>query len=107
MSWSRASATTIATYVEVGDALADGPSLRVAERAHRDKERQVDALTSLGTLSARSPARDDRYFLSSFYWPDVLDPSYPYGDGVALQLRSAVSHLNEVWAVESGRIHAA
>ena len=41
----------------------------------------------------------------SFYWPDVLDPAYPYGEGVALQLRSAVSHLNEVWAVETaGRI---
>ena len=35
----------------------------------------------------------------------MLDPSYPYGEGVALQLRSAVSHLNEVWAVETaGRI---
>jgi uncharacterized ferritin-like protein (DUF455 family) len=47
------------------------------------------------------PARDSRYFNCRFYWPDTIDPSFPYGEGVALQLRSAVSHLNEVWAVET------
>jgi hypothetical protein len=47
------------------------------------------------------PARDDRFLACSFYWPDNFDPSYPYGDGVRLRLRSAVSHLNEVWAVET------
>ena len=58
-------------------------------------------------LADDDPARDPRYFASSFYWPDVLDPAYPYGEGVALQLRSAVSHLNEVWAVDTaGRILA-
>lgn len=88
-------------YTAVGDELADGPSLRIAEAAHRDKERQAEALADAPHLSADDPARDDRYFLSSFYWPDVLDPSYPYGEGVGLQLRSAVSHLNEVWAVET------
>lgn len=88
-------------YLEAGDELADGPSLRIAADALGDKERQVDALAGLGPLSADDPARDDRYFLSSFYWPDVLDPTYPYGEGIALQLRSAVSHLNEVWAAET------
>jgi uncharacterized ferritin-like protein (DUF455 family) len=88
-------------YLEVADELADGPSIRIAEAAVRDKERQVKALTGVGDLSPEDPARDERYFLSSFYWPDVLDPSYPYGDGVALQVRSAVSHVNEVWAVET------
>ena len=87
-------------YVDGGDELADGPSLRLAEGAHRDKERQGRALAGV-ELTADDPARDERYFPSSFYWPDVLDPSYPYGEGVALQLRSAVSHLNEVWAVET------
>jgi uncharacterized ferritin-like protein (DUF455 family) len=92
-------------YVESADVLADGPSLRIAEAARRDKERQADALALLKALDDDDPARDDRYFASSFYWPDVLDPSYPYGEGVALQVRSAVSHLNEVWAVETaGRI---
>jgi len=50
---------------------------------------------------AEQPARDDRYFPSSFYWPDAIVPGYPYGEGVALQVRSAVSHLNEVWAVDT------
>lgn len=48
------------------------------------------------------PARDPAFHRLRFYWPDVVDPSYPYGEGIQLQLRSAVSHLNEVWAVESG-----
>jgi Protein of unknown function (DUF455) len=47
------------------------------------------------------PARDARYFVSNFYWPDNFDPTYPYGEGTRLQIRSAVSHLNEVWAVET------
>ena len=50
---------------------------------------------------AEQPARDDAYFPSSFYWPDAIVPGYPYGEGVALQVRSAVSHLNEVWAVDT------
>jgi hypothetical protein len=50
---------------------------------------------------AQEPARDERYFSCSFYWPDVVDPGWPYGHGLQLQLRSAVSHLNEVWAVET------
>jgi hypothetical protein len=91
-------------YLEAADELADGPSIRLAEAALRDKKRQRDALGPI-ELADDDPARDPRYFASSFYWPDVLDPSYPYGEGVALQLRSAVSHLNEVWAVDTaGRI---
>ena len=94
-------------YLAIADVLADGPSIRIVEAAVRDKERQVAALADLAELSADDPARDERYFLSSFYWPDALDPEYPYGEGVALQIRSAVSHLNEVWAVETaGRILA-
>ena len=50
---------------------------------------------------AQQPARDERYFVCSFYWPDIVDPAFPYGDGLRLQLRAAVSHLNEVWAVET------
>jgi hypothetical protein len=46
------------------------------------------------------PARDARYAACRFYWPDTLDPTYDYGTGLRLQLRSAISHLNEVWAVE-------
>jgi hypothetical protein len=50
------------------------------------------------------PARDQRFWPCRFYWPDVVDPSYPYGEGIQLQLRSAVSHVNEVWAVEAGGV---
>ena len=50
------------------------------------------------------PARDTRYWPCRFYWPDIIDPDFPYGTGLRLQLRSAVSHLNEVWAVEHGGI---
>ncbi len=49
----------------------------------------------------QAPSRDSHFHLCRFYWPDIVDPTYPYGDGVALQLRSAISHLNEVWAVEA------
>jgi uncharacterized ferritin-like protein (DUF455 family) len=51
-----------------------------------------------------SPARDPRFWLCRFYWPDIVDPSFPYGEGLKLQLRSAISHLNEVWAVETGGV---
>lgn len=53
---------------------------------------------------AEVPARDDRFHRCRYYWPDIVDPTYPYGEGVRLQLRSAVSHLNEVWAVETGGV---
>jgi hypothetical protein len=47
-------------------------------------------------------ARDERYCVTGgLYWPDNFDPSYGYGEGFRLQLRSAVAHLNEVWAVET------
>ena len=35
------------------------------------------------------PARDDRYFVTSFYWPDNFDPDFPYGYGWRLRIRSA------------------
>ncbi len=50
------------------------------------------------------PARDPRFWPCRFYWPDVVDPSYPYGEGPPLQIRSAISHLNEVWAIETGGV---
>jgi hypothetical protein len=51
---------------------------------------------------AEVPARDEQFHLCRFYWPDIIDSTFPYGEGLRLQLRSAVSHFNEVWAVESG-----
>jgi uncharacterized ferritin-like protein (DUF455 family) len=52
----------------------------------------------------RRPARDSRFWPCRFYWPDIVDPAYPYGEGLQLQLRSAISHLNEVWAIEAGGV---
>ena len=51
---------------------------------------------------AEVPARDPRFHLCHYYWPDIVDPDFAYGEGINLQLRSGVSHLNEVWAVETG-----
>ena len=50
------------------------------------------------------PARDPRFWPCRFYWPDVVDPDFPYGEGRQLQLRSAISHVNEVWAIEAGGV---
>src|SRR5712671_5067339 len=50
------------------------------------------------------PPRDPRFWPCRFYWPDVVDPAYPYGEGMQLQLRSAISHVNEVWAIEAGGV---
>jgi uncharacterized ferritin-like protein (DUF455 family) len=50
------------------------------------------------------PGRDERYWPCRFYWPDIIDPAFAYGEGLRLQLRSAISHINEVWAVEHGGI---
>jgi hypothetical protein len=106
------------------DPLDDGPTRRVLASALADAERAVASLgpvpvpdpwtreleESLAALRAprgtpfalaEEPARDDAYFPSSFYWPDAIVPGYPYGEGVALQVRAAVSHLNEVWAVDT------
>ena len=114
-------------FLAATDEFDDGPTARILESAARDKEEQIAVLRGhvfgtvpetwpdelrrgLATLErpkgtpfrlAEDPARDESYFAASVYWPDVVDPSYPYGEGLALQVRSAVSHLNEVWAVET------
>jgi len=50
---------------------------------------------------AEVPARDQSFRQVRFYWPDIVDETFPYGDGIRLQLRSAISHFNEIWAVET------
>ena len=52
----------------------------------------------------RQPARDPCFWPCRFYWPDIIDQAYPYGEGLQLQIRSAISHINEVWAVEAGGV---
>ena len=46
------------------------------------------------------PGRDARFRRVRFYWPHIVDPGYESSDGLGLQMRSAIGHLNEVWAAE-------
>ena len=121
-------AQRLAAFLAQTDELDDGPTVRIVRQALVDVDGQIAALNpgarpgpgtdtwvqrlrhGLETLEppagtpfrlTEQPARDDAYFPSSFYWPDAIVPGYPYGEGVALQIRSAVSHLNEVWAVDT------
>jgi hypothetical protein len=121
-------AQRLAAFLAQTDELDDGPTRRILRQALADVDEQARALTAgarpgpepeswasrlrhgLATLEppegapfrlAEQAARDGAYFPSSFYWPDAIVPGYPYGEGVALQVRSAVSHLNEVWAVDT------
>lgn len=50
---------------------------------------------------AQIPAREQAYAVVRYYWPDIIVDDFEYGEGLLLQLRSAISHINEVWAVES------
>jgi uncharacterized ferritin-like protein (DUF455 family) len=88
--WARAVANRLSQVggVGVGAASITAPS---------------GVLAGLRTYSIPArPARDARFWPCRFYWPDVVDPAFPYGEGMQLQLRSAISHLNEVWAIEAG-----
>lgn len=48
---------------------------------------------------ARKAARDPRFRVMEFAWPDRHSPGNP-GEGPQLQARQAVHHVNEVWAAE-------
>lgn len=49
---------------------------------------------------ARKAARDPRFPKPLFAWPDRHTPARGAGEGLELQVRSAVHHLNEIWATE-------
>lgn len=104
-------------------ALAENPELRESAAAWTQAvAKRLSAVGGVGVAPSSSPAsvgplpgaktyvipdrpaRDSRFWPCRFYWPDVVDPSYPYGEGMQLQLRSAISHLNEVWAIENGGV---
>jgi hypothetical protein len=46
------------------------------------------------------PGRDPRFRRVRFYWPHILDPDFESAEGLGLQMRSAIGHLNEAWAAE-------
>ncbi len=80
------------------DALG-GIGLDKVEATAADKALVLDGRKPFAV--AQVPARETAYPRVRFYWPDVIVPDYPYGEGLSLQMRSAVSHINEVWAVEA------
>ena len=141
-------------YLDLADAIGDGPTIRFMQLALQEKEEQMETLASfapamqaahseqeevearawvaalqarlddLGGIGldkveapatgaveplpnrrpfavAQVPAREEAYPRVRFYWPDIIVDGYPYGEGLKLQVRSAISHINEVWAVEA------
>ncbi len=53
----------------------------------------------------KTPAHDLRFKQTRFYWPHLVNPDFPSDEGLYLQLRSAIGHLNEVWAAEIGAVN--
>jgi uncharacterized ferritin-like protein (DUF455 family) len=89
-------------FLAATDDLDDGPTERIVRQALVDVERERLSTASRQSRVAPDVAPlDDRYAHHRFYWPDTIVPGYPYGEGMALRVRSAVSHLNEVWAVNT------
>jgi hypothetical protein len=46
------------------------------------------------------PGRDPRFRRVRFYWPHIVDPDFESSEGLSLQMRSAIGHMNEAWAAE-------
>jgi hypothetical protein len=92
LSWAQAVENRLA---EIGG-IGVEPSLAAASRGPLPNYRPY-------AVPGR-PARDPRFWPCRFYWPDIVDPAYPYGEGLQLQVRSAISHVNEVWAIEVGGV---
>ena len=91
-------------FLAATDELDDGPTERIVRLAIGDTERiRVKGIVPFTLVPDVAPL-DDRYAHHRFYWPDTIVPGFPYGEGDALRVRSAVSHLNEVWAVNTAAV---
>jgi len=90
-------------FLDATDDLDDGPTERIVRQALADTPRLPTALRQSGDVPDVPPL-DDRYAHHRFYWPDTIVSGFPYGEGDALRVRSAVSHLNEVWAVNTAAV---
>jgi hypothetical protein len=90
-------------FLAATDELDDGPTERIVRQAIADVAAALPPVVPAGSPYAlpANPPVDDRYAHHTYYWPDTIVAGYPYGEGVALRVRSAVSHLNEVWAVNT------
>lgn len=67
-------------------------SVAIGEVASLENLRQPFAIRRTGV-------RDRRFTRAAFAWPDRHTPQEP-GEGLQLQIRQAVHHINEVWAAE-------
>jgi hypothetical protein len=109
-SWIEASQSQKSEAWSEAAAWADEVAERLSAVGGVGIESPVSSVTSAPLPGARPysvpihPARDERFWPCRFYWPDIVDPCYPYGEGIQLQLRSAISHVNEVWAVDAGGV---
>jgi uncharacterized ferritin-like protein (DUF455 family) len=89
-------------FLAATDHLNDGPTERIVGQAAADLQWRGAWPDARGPFEVPDvPRRDERYANHAFYWPDTIVPGYAYGEGRALQVRAAVSHLNEVWAVDT------
>jgi uncharacterized ferritin-like protein (DUF455 family) len=91
------------TFLAATDELDDGPTERIVRQALADTERLPTALRQSSVVPDHPPL-DPRYAHHPYYWPDTIVPGFPYGEGTALRVRAAVSHLNEVWAVDTAGV---
>jgi hypothetical protein len=91
-------------FLAATDDLDDGPTERIVRQALADVEERLVTALRQSRVVPDTPPLDDRYAHHRFYWPDTIVPGYPYGEGTALRVRSAVSHLNEVWAVDTAAV---
>lgn len=88
-------------FLAATDELDDGPTERIVKQAL--DARPVPALERVHVVPDH-PQVDPRYAHHTYYWPDTIVPGFPYGEGIALRVRAAVSHLNEVWAVNTAAV---
>jgi hypothetical protein len=76
----------------MGQSLLDAPTTASGGEQKLKGRRQFEI--------PNTPGRDPGFRRVRFYWPHIIDPSYPSDSGVYLQLRSAIGHVNEAWASE-------
>ena len=108
--WAAASVDAVQTYPERRASsehwLAGARSLALALGNLLDPSPRAPTRLSLTDYGgrpfaiSRQGARDRRFNLNRFAWPDNLDRSIGPGVGLQLQVRQSVHHLNEVWASE-------
>lgn len=86
--------------------LADGVAAALAALGPGQLDAAGDHLQALEIPGSRPfelavhPGRDPRFRHVRFYWPHIVDPNFESTEGIPLQMRSAISHLNEAWAAE-------